>query len=58
MRFGDKGMSAHLGENQLFGVDFRDFIQQEQSSKVIELASEFGLTDKDIKKLKRYMEGY
>ncbi|UQX56874.1 hypothetical protein M5V91_27880 [Cytobacillus pseudoceanisediminis] len=53
MRFGEKGMSAQSGENQLFGVDFHDFIQREQNSNMIELASEFGLSLKDVRKLKK-----
>lgn len=56
MRFGEKGMSAQLGENQLFGVDFHDFIQKEQSSNMVELASEFGLSVKDVRKLKKHLE--
>lgn len=53
MRFGEKGMSAQSGENQLFGVDFHDFIQKEQNSNMIELASEFGLSLRDVRKLKK-----
>ncbi|GLB58326.1 hypothetical protein NCCP133_04590 [Cytobacillus sp. NCCP-133] len=49
-------MSAHSGENQLFGVDFHDFIQKEQNSNMIELASEFGLTLRDVRKLKKKLE--
>ncbi|MBY0154377.1 hypothetical protein [Cytobacillus oceanisediminis] len=56
MRFGEKGMSAQSGENQLFGVDFHDFIQREQNSNMIELASEFGLSLKDVRKLKKKLE--
>ena len=56
MRFSDKGMSAQQGENQLIGVDFHDFMQKEQSSNMIELASEFGLTVRDVRKLKKYLE--
>jgi hypothetical protein len=56
MRFSDKGMSASFGENQLFGVDFHDFIQKEQSSQVVELASEFGLSLRDVRKLKKQLE--
>jgi hypothetical protein len=56
MRFGEKGMSAQSGENQLFGVDFHDFIQKEQSSNMVELASEFGLTVKDVRRLKKHLE--
>lgn len=56
MRFSDKGMSASFGENQIFGVDFHDFIQKEQSSHVVELASEFGLSLRDVRKLKKQLE--
>ncbi|WP_170289633.1 hypothetical protein [Cytobacillus depressus] len=56
MRFGDKGMSVQLGENKLFGVDFHDFIQKEQGSNMVELASEFGLSVRDVRKLKKHLE--
>ncbi|MEH7343610.1 hypothetical protein V7122_07015 [Bacillus sp. JJ1532] len=56
MRFGEKGTSAHLGENQIFGVDFHDFIQKEQGSNMVELASEFGLSVRDVRKLKKHLE--
>lgn len=56
MRFSDKGMSIQQGENQLFGVDFHDFLQKEQSSNMIELASEFGLSMRDVRKLKKHLE--
>ncbi|WP_192913005.1 hypothetical protein [Bacillus mesophilum] len=55
MRFGDKGMSVQSANNKLFGVDFHDFIQSEQRSNMVELASEFGLTLKDVKTLKKKM---
>jgi hypothetical protein len=56
MRFSDKGRSASFGENQLFGVDFHDFIQKEQSTNTVELASEFGLSLRDVRKLKKQIE--
>ncbi|MCA1036354.1 hypothetical protein LCM00_05680 [Bacillus infantis] len=56
MRFGEKGMHAHENGNQLFGVDFHDFIQKEQGSGMYELASEFGLSIGDVRKLKRKLE--
>lgn len=56
MRFSDKGMAIQQGENQLFGVDFHDFLQKEQSSNMVELASEFGLTMRDVRKLKKQLE--
>lgn len=48
-------MTTQSGENQLFGVDFHDFIQREQNSNMVELASEFGLSIKDVKKLKKHL---
>lgn len=56
MRHSERGYSAHQGENQLFNVDFHDFIRREQSTNNIELASEFGLTLRDVKKLKKQLE--
>ncbi|MDQ0156079.1 hypothetical protein [Robertmurraya andreesenii] len=56
MRYSDKGMSIQQGENQLFGVDFHDFFQKEQSSNMVELASEFGLSVRDVRKLKKQLE--
>ena len=48
-------MVSHTGINQLFNVDFHDFIQQEQSAGVIELASEFGLSIREVKNLKKQL---
>ncbi|WP_203554585.1 hypothetical protein [Bacillus sp. B15-48] len=56
MRQSEKGYSAQLGENQLFNVDLHDFIRKEQSATGIELAAEFGLTQRDVKKLKKQLE--
>lgn len=56
MRFSDKGMSIQQGENQLFGIDFHDFLQKEQSSNMVELASEFGISMRDVRKLKKHLE--
>jgi len=56
MRFGDKGLDIQKGENKIFGVDFHDFLQKEQSSNMVELASEFGLSVRDIRKLKKHLE--
>ncbi|MBN6887822.1 putative NAD-dependent epimerase/dehydratase family protein [Cytobacillus horneckiae] len=53
MRFGEKGMNVQSGENKLFGVDFHDFIQSEQYSTMLELASEFGVSIQDVRKLKK-----
>ncbi|GIN60333.1 hypothetical protein J27TS8_03260 [Robertmurraya siralis] len=56
MRFSDKGTTIQQGENQLFGIDLHDFLQKEQNSSMIELASEFGLTMNDVRKLKKQLE--
>ena len=56
MRHSEKGHSAQLGENQVFNVDLHSFIQKEQSSNMIELASEFGLNLRDVKKMKKQLE--
>lgn len=56
MRHSDKGMTVQQGENKLFGVDFHDFLQKEQSSNMLELASEFGITIRDVRKLKKHLE--
>lgn len=55
MRSSEKGISAFQGENQLFGVDFHDFIQKEQQSNTVELASEFGLSSVDVRKIKKHL---
>lgn len=49
-------MSVTNGENQIFGVDLHDFIQREQQTNAYELASEFGLSFGDVKKLKKRLE--
>jgi len=43
-------------EGRIFGVDFHDFIQKEQNATSFELASEFGLTIGDVRKLKKHLE--
>lgn len=55
MRFSEKGQLSHQGTNELFGVDFHDFIQKEQNANAVELASEFGLSLGDVRKLKRQL---
>ncbi|WML45508.1 hypothetical protein [Neobacillus sp. PS3-40] len=56
MRSSDKGMNIQSADSQIFGVDFHDFIQKEQNSNSYELASEFGLSMRDVRKLKKHME--
>lgn len=56
MRFSEKGMNIQSMEGRIFGVDFHDFIEKEQHSGSYELASEFGLTMRDVRKLKKRLE--
>ncbi|GGE75299.1 hypothetical protein [Priestia taiwanensis] len=56
MRTNNKGQSLTNGGNQLFDVSFHDFLAKEQSSSMIELASEFGLSLRDVQKLKKQLE--
>lgn len=56
MRNGEKDSLSYIGENQLFGVDFHDFIQKQSNNSMYELASEFGLSFGDVKKLKKQLE--
>jgi hypothetical protein len=56
MRSSDKGMMVQSMDGRLFGVDFHDFIQKEQHNTPFELASEFGLTMRDVRKLKKHLE--
>ncbi|MBS4215523.1 MULTISPECIES: hypothetical protein [Neobacillus] len=56
MRSSDKGMNIQSMNGRLFGMDFHDFIEKEQHSGSYELASEFGLTMRDVRKLKKRLE--
>jgi len=56
MRFSEKGQLSNQGVNQILGVDLHDFIQKEQGSTYLELASEFGLSLNDVRKLKRQLD--
>lgn len=56
MKNGDKGISVQQGNNHALGVNFRDPLQREQSSSMVELASEFGVTATDVRKIKKHLE--
>lgn len=56
MRSSEKGMTIQSADGKLFGVDFHDFIQKEQHASTFELASEYGLTMRDVRKLKKRLE--
>ncbi|CAI9396830.1 hypothetical protein ACTQ5K_05370 [Niallia sp. Sow4_A1] len=56
MRFGEKSLSVSEIDSKLLGVDFHDFIKREgNSSNAVELASEFGLSLGEVKKLKKQL---
>lgn len=56
MRFSEKNMHAQAGDKGVFGIDFHDFIESQQNSNTFELASEFGITIRDVRKLKKRLE--
>ena len=56
MRSSEKGVITQSTGSRIFGVDFHDFVEKEQNTSTFELASEFGLTINDVKKLKNYLE--
>mgnify|MGYP001161697094 CR=1 FL=1 len=56
MRLSNKGMAVHSGEKQLFRMDFHDFIQKDQNACLTELASEFGISANEVRKVKKQME--
>lgn len=56
MRYSEKGSITQNAGNQIFGVDFHDFLIKEQNNSMMELASEFGLSIRDVKQLKKKLE--
>ncbi|MGD7056402.1 RNA polymerase subunit sigma-70 [Rossellomorea aquimaris] len=56
LRSSEKGFMNANGDNQLFGVDFHQFLEREKDALNVELASEFGLSLKEVKLLKKKME--
>ncbi|MEG9296937.1 RNA polymerase subunit sigma-70 [Mangrovibacillus sp. Mu-81] len=56
MRSSDKHFMSANGENQLYGVDFHHFVEREKDALNVELASEFGLSLREVKLLKKKME--
>lgn len=41
--------------SQLLDVNFHDFMSKQNSSSMLELASEFGISIGDVQKLKKHM---
>ncbi|CAG9619456.1 RNA polymerase subunit sigma-70 [Sutcliffiella rhizosphaerae] len=53
MKFSEKHNRAY-GSRDVFGVSFHDFLEKEKdSSTYLELASEFGISVRDVKSLKK-----
>lgn len=55
MKFSEKGQTSINSANQLSGVDFHDVIQKEESTHLIELATEFHVNVRTIKNTKKYL---
>ncbi|WP_157405983.1 hypothetical protein [Bacillus manliponensis] len=55
MRMGEKGHSATNGANQLFNVNLHEFAAKENETTSLELASEFGISLKDVRTLKKQL---
>jgi hypothetical protein len=53
MRHNEKANMAQNGAQQIFGVDFHDFMQKEKALSNYELAEEYGLDLGNVKKLKK-----
>lgn len=58
MRFGEKHITASGMDSKLLGVDFHDFMEKEGNNNTVELATEFGLSLGDVKKLKKHLGKY
>jgi hypothetical protein len=55
LRSSEKGMNIQSMDGRFFGVDFRDPIQKEGHTNSVEMASEFGLSMGDVRKLKKHL---
>jgi hypothetical protein len=55
LRFSEKGEFTSKGAGHIFGVNFHDFIEKENVNSTMELASEFGLTLREVKQLKKHL---
>jgi hypothetical protein len=50
-----KGEFAQARTSELFNVDFHEFMKREAESSAFELASEFGLALREVRKLKKQL---
>jgi hypothetical protein len=48
-----KGEFAQARTNELFNIDFHEFMKREVDATTFELASEFGLNLREVQKLKK-----
>jgi uncharacterized NAD-dependent epimerase/dehydratase family protein len=53
MRMNERGNNVTNSANQLFNVNFHDFLSKDPSITSMELASEFGISLNDVKQLKK-----
>ncbi len=53
MRSSSKHQHSTRNANQLFHVDFHDFIERENEKTSLELADEFGLSLREVRELKK-----
>ncbi len=53
MRYSEKGEIASNSTQPVFGVSFHDFIERENVTTSMELASEFGISLREVKQLKK-----
>ncbi|MEC2072129.1 hypothetical protein [Alkalihalophilus marmarensis] len=52
MRSSMRQQSMHQSTDQMFHVDFHSFVEKENTNTNMELASEFGLSLRDVRALK------
>lgn len=55
MKFSEKGQTSMNSANQIAGVDFRNVIQKEEITHLIELATEFTINGRTIKNIKKQL---
>ena len=55
MKFSEKGQTSIHSASQLLGVDFRDVIQKEESTHLLEFSTEFNMDARTVKKMKKHM---
>lgn len=53
LRSSDKHSHSNKASKSLFGVNFHEFIDQQDQSTMYEVASDFGISLGEVKKLKK-----